>query len=301
MKNKSYIATIEVSQKPGEVFNSIKDVAQWWSNDFEGYSEKLGDEFIIMHPGAHYSKQKLFEVIPFRKIVWLVTESHLDWLENNKGEWTNTKMVFEIAANGDKTVLTFTHDGLTVEKACYARCSQGWDLVIKEWLFNFIAGKKKEAKPESAFVYVSYIKATQAQLWQMLTAPQLIKLWWGGGIHVESDWQAGSSWRMVYEDGRAADEGEILEIDPPGRMVIKWRNVSNPEMKEEGFTSCVIETAQFDTAVKLTVTHAIDLPDSKFIKEVSEGWPLVLSNLKSLLETNEIVLKERTDNYGKGN
>ena len=299
MKNKSYSATIEVDQPPEEVFSHICEVSKWWSKDFEGHSAKLHDEFIIMHPGAHYSKQKLFEVIPGRKIVWLVTESHLDWLGKNKDEWTNTKMVFEISSRGDKTVLNFTHEGLVPEKECYSRCAQGWDMVIKEWLFNFITGKKEEGAMKSEFVYVIYIKTTPGQLWYALTAPDVIKQWWGGGINVSCDWKLGASWTMGYEDGRAADTGEILEINLPNRMVIKWRNESSRELKEEGFSRCSIDLEPTDGAVKLTVTHGIDLPDSKFIKAVSAGWPMVLSNLKSLLETGEVVLKERTDNYGR--
>jgi hypothetical protein len=142
MTNKNYTATIEVAKSPQVVFNHIKEVSKWWSKDFEGSSTKLNDEFIIHHPGRHYSKQKLIEVIPDKKIVWLVTESKLNWIENNKEEWTNTKMIFEITINGDKTVLHFTHEGLVPEKECYAMCEQGWNMVIKDWLFNFITRGK---------------------------------------------------------------------------------------------------------------------------------------------------------------
>ena len=142
MKNKSYRATIEVANSPQDVFNHIKDVSKWWSKDFEGNSTKLNDEFVICHPGRHYSKQQLVEVIPGKKVVWLVTDSKLNWLEKDKHEWTNTKMVFEITTNGDKTVLHFTHEGLTPEKECYAMCEKGWTMVIKDYLFNFIEHNK---------------------------------------------------------------------------------------------------------------------------------------------------------------
>jgi hypothetical protein len=95
MQNKSYTATVE-AQPPEVVFNHINDVSKWWSKDFEGSSIKLNDEFVICHPGWHYSKQKLIEIIPGKKVVWLVTDSELDWLEKDKHEWTNTKMVFEL-------------------------------------------------------------------------------------------------------------------------------------------------------------------------------------------------------------
>lgn len=142
MKNQNYTATIEVAKSPKDVFNHINDVSKWWSKDFEGSSTKLNDEFIIHHPGRHYSKQKLVEVIPGKKVVWLVTESKLTWLEKDKFEWTSTKMVFEITGKGDKTELHFTHEGLVPNKECYAMCQQGWNIVIKERLFNFITDGK---------------------------------------------------------------------------------------------------------------------------------------------------------------
>lgn len=138
MENKNYTTTIEVAQSAKEVFNAISDVTKWWSKDFEGNSTKLNDEFIINHPNQHYSKQKLIEVVPNKKVVWLVTESKLDWIKNNKEEWTNTKMIFEISTKGDKTVLHFTHEGLVPEKECYAMCEKGWNIVIKDWLLHLI-------------------------------------------------------------------------------------------------------------------------------------------------------------------
>jgi len=140
--NKNYTISIEVKQPADVVFDRINEVSKWWSKDFTGSSAELNDEFVICHPGAHYSKQKLVEVIPGRKVVWLVTDSNLDWLTNDQHEWTNTKMIFEITAAGDKTILHFTHEGLVPEKECYSRCTQGWDMVIKDRLFNFITSGK---------------------------------------------------------------------------------------------------------------------------------------------------------------
>src|SRR5579863_3002472 len=136
-------AAIEVANAPEAVFKSITaDVAKWWGGkDLVGNSTTINDEFIILHPGTHYSKQKLVEVIPNRKVVWLVTDSHLHWL-TNPDEWTNTKMVFEISNKADRTVLHFTHEGLVPEKKCYEKCSGGWNMVIKEWLFTFITKGK---------------------------------------------------------------------------------------------------------------------------------------------------------------
>ena len=141
MKRKDFQATIALEISSRDVFKAItNDVAKWWGGkDLKGSSTKLNDEFVIHHPGAHYSKQKLVEIIPDKKIVWLITESEMSWLEKDKHEWTNTKLIFEIAVEGDKTILRFTHEGLVPEKECYERCAhEGWDIVIKDYLFHFI-------------------------------------------------------------------------------------------------------------------------------------------------------------------
>jgi uncharacterized protein YndB with AHSA1/START domain len=148
-------------------------------------------------------------------------------------------------------------------------------------------------KPGSdQFVYVTFIRTTAERLWSALTDPEFQKQYWYG-MHQESDWQPGSSWRLVFEDGRAADAGEILEVDPPRRAVIRWRNEFREEMKAEGFAICVYELEPIGDVVRLTVTHSIGVPDSKFIQAVSGGWPRILSNLKTLLETGEALMTDQ--------
>ena len=144
---------------------------------------------------------------------------------------------------------------------------------------------------KSQFVYVSYIKTTPEKLWQALTTPQLMKQYWIG-MDTEADWKVGSAWKMKFPDGRIADAGEIVEFSPPKRIVIKWRNEWSLKLKEEGFSRCAIELEQTDGAVKLTVAHGIGVLNSKFIKSVSAAWPICISNLKSLLETGDVVLKQ---------
>jgi uncharacterized protein YndB with AHSA1/START domain len=143
----------------------------------------------------------------------------------------------------------------------------------------------------SSFVYVTFIKTTPEKLWTALTEPEFTQKYWFG-VRQESEWKPGSSWKMIFKDGRAGDAGEILEIDPPRRMVIKWRNEWRPELKEEGYSRCVFEIEQVGEASKLTVSHSIAMDNSKFIEAVSGGWPRILSNLKSLLETGEVALPD---------
>jgi uncharacterized protein YndB with AHSA1/START domain len=118
-----------------------------------------------------------------------------------------------------------------------------------------------------------------------------MKQYWFG-MHCECDWKVGSEWKLVFADGRIADAGEVVEVDPPKRLVLKWRNEWNPEMKAEGYSRCTFVLEPMTGAVKLTVTHAMDRTQSKFIGAVSGGWPKILSNLKSLLETGAVALIE---------
>jgi Activator of Hsp90 ATPase homolog 1-like protein len=136
MENKSFTLTINVNKPPHEAFNRIKDVSKWWGGkDLEGTI----NEFTITHEGSHYSKQKLIELIPDKRIVWHITEATLYWLQKNKHEWTNTKLIFEITPKGNKTRIQFTHEGLVLQLECYSRCTdEGWAVVIKDYLFNFI-------------------------------------------------------------------------------------------------------------------------------------------------------------------
>ena len=142
---------------------------------------------------------------------------------------------------------------------------------------------------KTSFVYVTYIRTTQEKLWSALTDPPTIRQW-RFGMTVECDWQRGSPWRMSRANGVLTDTGHILEIDPPRRLVIHWQVEWVPEMKAEGPTVCTFDLEPTDGAVKLTVTHEAGRPESPFIAAVSVGWPMVLSNLKSLLETGQVAL-----------
>ena len=153
------------------------------------------------------------------------------------------------------------------------------------------------SKPK--FVYVTYIRSTPEKVWQALTDQQMIRKFWFG-MTAECDWKPGSPWRLKFEDGRVADSGEILESDPPRRLAIRWRNEFKPELKAEGYSRCTMEIEMADyypdfggKAVKLTITHELEGDGTKFIEAVSGGWPKVLSNLKSLLESGDVAFETK--------
>ena len=145
--------------------------------------------------------------------------------------------------------------------------------------------------PRSTFVYVTYIRTTPEKLWSALTDVDFMKQYWFGN-YCESQWTAGSPWTMRYPDGRVADAGEIVEAEPRRRLVIRWQHQHKPELKAEGASLCTMELEATGSAVKLSITHTIEREPSKLIEAVSGGWPKVISNLKSALETGAPAMQE---------
>ena len=150
--------------------------------------------------------------------------------------------------------------------------------------------------PQSKFVYVTYIKTTADKLWEALTSREFMAQYWLGN-QPEAEWRVGGSWKIVRPNGEFTDTGEILEFEPKKRIVIKWRNEFMPELKAEGFSVCTMEVEPAgkpgEESMKLTVTHTMERRDSKLIAAVGGGWPLILSNLKSVLETGVPLLTKK--------
>lgn len=146
MSSKDFSLSFSVEQTPDEVFQAINDVPSWWSGQVEGDTAGRGGEFSYRVEGAHYSKQKITESIPGRKIVWHVTDARLEFAMD-KDEWKGTDIVFEIGKKDGKTELRFTHRGLASAFECYQNCSNAWGLLVKGNLQRRIATGKVQPSP----------------------------------------------------------------------------------------------------------------------------------------------------------
>ncbi len=139
-------------------------------------------------------------------------------------------------------------------------------------------------QPSSRFVYVIHIRTSPEKLWDALTKPELTRLWWCE-VWQDCTWEKGADWNAMTPDGRVADAGKILEIDPPNRLVLTWQNQFVAELKPEGHSTLTYEIKPEGEGVILTLTHEMAREKSKLIEAVSQGWPALLSSLKSMLET----------------
>src|SRR5271154_6094705 len=143
MNDQNLTITFTVDQTPEQAFAAINDVRGWWSGDIEGSTDKLGDEFTYRYKDVHYSKQKITEFIPGEKVVWLVLDGYLGFVED-KTEWKGTHITFEVSKKGEQTEVRFTHVGLVPDYECFDKCSNAWSFYIRGSLRSLIVTGKGE-------------------------------------------------------------------------------------------------------------------------------------------------------------
>ncbi len=141
MDNQDFTTSISVDQSPKEVFDAITDVRGWWSEEIEGGTAKLGDVFKYHYKDIHICKMKLIEVIPNKKVVWHVLENDFNFT-TDKSEWIDTKVIFEINEEDNKTEVRLTHQGLVPDYECYDICFNAWTNYIQNSLYNLITTGK---------------------------------------------------------------------------------------------------------------------------------------------------------------
>ncbi|MNK12615.1 hypothetical protein D3C87_306840 [compost metagenome] len=148
MNTPDFTTTILVDQSPREAFDAINNVRGWWSEEIEGHTEKLNDEFDYHYQDVHRCKMRLIEVIPEKKVVWLVLDNFFKFTED-KSEWIGTKVIFEIDKKDNKTQIRFTHQGLVPDYECFDICVNAWTTYVQQSLFNLITKGKGEPNSRS--------------------------------------------------------------------------------------------------------------------------------------------------------
>jgi hypothetical protein len=146
-KDENLSATFTLDQSPAEAFAAINNVRGWWSGQIDGPTDKRGGEFTYRYKDIHYSKQRVTELIPGKKVVWLVLDSSLNFIKD-KTEWNGTKVTFEITKKGDQTEVRFTHVGLVPDHECFNACANAWGSYINGSLRSFIATGKGQPNPK---------------------------------------------------------------------------------------------------------------------------------------------------------
>ena len=141
MNRPGFTTSFLVDESPQQAFSAITHVRGWWSEEIEGGSARLGDEFLYRYKDSHRCKVRLIEVVPNEKLVWLILENYFDFIDDQT-EWQDTQVVFELARKGERTEIRFTHQGLVPEYECYDVCSSAWSTYINGSLRSLITTGK---------------------------------------------------------------------------------------------------------------------------------------------------------------
>ncbi len=158
MDNQSFTTTILVDQTPQEVFNAVTNVRGWWSEEIEGGTANLNDEFNYHYEDVHRCRIKLTEVVPDKKVVWHILENYFNFTDD-KSEWTDTHVIFDITEKDGKTALRFTHDGLVPQYECFDICRDSWTNYIQNSLRKLITTGKGEPNKKEATNFQKEVEA----------------------------------------------------------------------------------------------------------------------------------------------
>jgi len=163
MKTPDFTATILVNQTPSEAFNAITNIRDWWSEEIEGGTHQLNDEFVYHYKDIHYCKMKLIELVPGKRVVWQVLDNYFQFTVD-KTEWKGTKIVFDITGKDGQTAVTFTHEGLVPQYECYEICREAWTHYVTVSLYSLITTGKGQPNPKETDGF----NAELAEKWKLV-------------------------------------------------------------------------------------------------------------------------------------
>ncbi|HVB03819.1 MAG TPA: SRPBCC domain-containing protein [Chitinophagaceae bacterium] len=282
MKRQDFTTTILVDQTPKQAFDAINNVRGWWSGEIEGPTDKLGEEFTYRYKEFHNSKQKLTELIPNKKIVWLVTESSINFVKD-KNEWTNTKIIFDISKKEDKTQIRFTHEGLIPPCECFDACSNAWTGLITDNLRRLISSIRSGNQD---FKTVILVDQTPQEAFDAINN---VRGWWSENIVGSTD-KLESEFDYHYKDAHRC-KIKIIELIPEQKVV--WLVMDNyfnfiKDKNEWKDTRIIFEIDKKDAQTEVRFTHKGLVPDYECFDVCNEAWSNYINNsLRSLIATGK--------------
>lgn len=285
MSTPDYTTTLLVDQTTKEVFDAITNPRGWWSDGIEGSTAKLNDEFIYRYKDMHYSKQKLVEVVPNKKVTWLVTDSNLFFSKKGKDAWTDTRISFEIAKKDNKTQLLVTHQGLVPGLEWYESCSGGWNHYIHESLLPLIS--TGQGSPDRVS-FTTTLLVTQTPK-EVFNAINNVRGWWSSGIEGVTN-KLHAEFLHHYEDVHTA-KMKIIEFIPEKKVT--WLVLDNhfnfvKDEREWKNTMICFEISKKGNETQLIFTHMGLVPQYECFDLCQDAWTqFIRHSLYSLVTTGK--------------
>ena len=297
MTTSDYTTTILVDNSPMEVFNAINNVRGWWSEEIEGNTDKLNDEWAYHYQDVHRCKMKITELIPGQKVVWQVMDNYFSFTKN-KEEWIGNKIVFEIKEKDNKTEIKFTQIGLVPEYECYDICENAWNTYIQKSLFNLITTGKGEpngnAQPQTEdekalasenFTSTFFVNQTPGEVFDAINN---VRGWWQGEITGNtSKLEDEFSYRMKDVHFSKQKIVEFIPGQKVGWLVTDSKLNFTNESEWTG-TKIIFEVAEINNKTQVRFTHVGLVPAFECYGSCSRAWgELVQESLRSLITTGK--------------
>jgi len=282
MKKQDFTTTILVDQTRKQAFDAINNVRGWWSGEIEGPTDELLKEFTYRYQEFHYSKHKLVEFIPDKKVVWLTTEGSINFVAD-KSEWNNTKIVFDISEKDGKTQIRFTHEGLTPQLECFDACSNAWTGYITDSLRRFISSTHPE---EQDFTTTILVNQTPEEVFDAITDP---RGWWSEEIEGNTD-RLNSEFDYHYQDVHRC-KIKIIEF-LRGQKVV-WLVLDNyfkftEDKSEWKGTRISFGIAKKGKETEIRFTHQGLVPEYECYEICNKAWTYyVNTSLRDLITTGK--------------
>lgn len=301
MKQSDFSTTFTVDASPKEVFDAINNVRGWWSENIEGDTDNTGSEFLYHYQDVHRCRIKVSELVPDKKVAWHVIENYFKFTED-KTEWKDTDIVFDIVSKNGKTELTFTHIGLVPDYECYQICHDAWTHYIQDSLKNLITTGQGKATPKEApedslqnetseepvgenretksIYHRLLIKVPVEKVYEALTTQQGLAGWWTPDTIAEAE--KGSILRFGFGPDYFK-EMRVEELKPYSK--VKWLCIK--AFPEWIGTTLTFELEAVAKGTILTFHHDGWKEYSNEFASCSFDWALFFKSLKLLCETGK--------------
>lgn len=285
MTTSDFTTTILVDQTPEAAFNAINNVRRWWSEEVEGSTDKLNAAFNYHFEDVHSCKMKITELVPGKKVVWEVMENYFKFTKD-KSEWIGTKIIFDIAKQGNKTQVRFTHQGLVPEYECFEICRDAWSTYIQKSLRSLIStgkgqpnakgkpqtdNEKKELGGSKNYTAVLTVNATPQEVFNHINN---VTSWWTGDLEGSSQ-KLNDAFTVRFGDVHVSTQ-KLVEVIPNKKIV--WQVTSSKlnfikDTNEWTNTKIVFELTSHDNkTTTVHFTHFGLVPEVECYKDCTKGW-----------------------------
>jgi hypothetical protein len=276
MKKKDFTTAITVDQTPKQAYEAINNVRSWWIGEIEGPTDQLNGEFTFRFKELHYSKHKLIEMIPEKKVVWLTTDSSLNFV-NDKQEWDGTTISFDISPKDGKTEIRFTHHGLIPGIECYDSCSNAWTGYIQSSLRNLISG---------GFSTTILVNSTPKEAFKAVTN---VRGWWSEEIEGSSS-LLNDEFTYHYKDVHRCSM-KLIEVVADKRVVwiCTFNHFSFTKDKSEWIgTRISFDISGRGDQTEIRFTHFGLVPAYECFDVCQNAWTTYIQNsLRNLIATGK--------------